>query len=99
MQADHHPNAIHEALAHHRAGRLDQAQAIYEAILETQPDYADGLHLLGVIAFQRREFEKSLPLIERAVRLSPQSSAYHCSLGNLFGALGQVEEAKDAYAR
>ncbi|EGY00485.1 TPR repeat-containing protein [Nitrospirillum viridazoti Y2] len=41
------------AVAHHGAGRLDEAEAIYAAILEQVPDQIDALHLMGVLTLQR----------------------------------------------
>ncbi|MEA1674460.1 tetratricopeptide repeat protein [Nitrospirillum sp. BR 11163] len=41
------------AVAHHEAGRLDDAEAIYAAILEQVPDQIDALHLTGVLILQR----------------------------------------------
>ena len=43
---------LEQALAHHRAGQLQQAEAIYRQILRSQPDHPDALHLLGVVALQ-----------------------------------------------
>ena len=47
---------ISEALAiavqHHQAGRLQAAEQIYRQILAVEPNHADAIHLLGVIAHQ-----------------------------------------------
>lgn len=45
--------ALSTAVAHHGAGRLDEAEAIYAAILEQVPDQIDALHLMGVLTLQR----------------------------------------------
>jgi tetratricopeptide (TPR) repeat protein len=55
------------ALAAQQAGRLDEAAAGYEAVLADAPDEFDALHMLGVVHFQRREFERALTLIDRAL--------------------------------
>jgi hypothetical protein len=44
--------ALRIAIQHHQAGRLDLAEGICRAILGVEPDHADALHLLGVIARQ-----------------------------------------------
>ncbi len=41
--------ALTTALEHHRAGRVDKAEALYRTILLTEPNQADALHLLGVL--------------------------------------------------
>jgi len=38
--------------AAHQAGQLQQAENIYRQILARQPEHADALHMLGVIAQQ-----------------------------------------------
>ena len=47
---------ISEALAiavqHHQAGRLQQAEQIYRNILAVEPNNANAIHLLGLIAYQ-----------------------------------------------
>jgi Flp pilus assembly protein TadD len=37
----------------HQAGRLNEAEGLYRQILAVDPNHADGLHLLGVMAHQR----------------------------------------------
>ena len=43
------------AIQRHQSGLLDEAAEAYRRVLATQPDHADALHLLGVIAYQRGE--------------------------------------------
>lgn len=42
--------------AMHQQGRLKEAQAIYEAILKSDPKQFDSLHMLGVIAAQSKNY-------------------------------------------
>ena len=41
-----------QAIEHHQGGRLEAARQIYVNILQAEPNHADALHLLGVIAHQ-----------------------------------------------
>lgn len=41
---------LNEAVDHHRAGRLFEAEEIYRRILAAEPDYPYALCLLGTIA-------------------------------------------------
>ena len=47
--------ALDNALDHHQAGRLGQAEAIYRQILSHQPNHPDALHMLGVLAHQMNQ--------------------------------------------
>jgi len=90
---------LKEALEHHRAGRFDEAERLYGRILTTQPDDADALHLLGLIATSRHRYETAGPLIARALAVKPDRADFHASLGNLFYARGQVDEMVACYRR
>jgi protein O-GlcNAc transferase len=87
------------ALQHHQAGRLDEADAIYRQILAVQPDHADALHLLGVIAHQVGREELAIDWIRQAIAFDPNNSAAHSNLGEAYRALGRNEEAISEYRR
>ena len=40
------------AVGLHQAGRLQEAEQHYRRLLAADPNHADGLHLLGVLAHQ-----------------------------------------------
>ncbi len=46
------PEAFAIAVRNHQNGRLQAAELIYRQILLPEPDHADAIHLLGVIAQQ-----------------------------------------------
>ena len=47
---------LQEAVVFHTAGKLNEAAQLYDAVLITEPDHPDALHLLGIVAFQRNQF-------------------------------------------
>lgn len=90
---------LERGVALHRAGELAQAQALYDEILKVQPCHFDGLHLSGVIAAQRREPERALVLIERALDVHPNDAVAHYNRGTTLQALGQWDSALAAFDR
>ncbi len=46
------PENLTVALQYHQSGNLQQAGAIYRQILQVDPNHAEALHLLGVVAGQ-----------------------------------------------
>ncbi|MBI5658775.1 MAG: tetratricopeptide repeat protein [Nitrosomonadales bacterium] len=88
--------ALQAALEHHRAGRLPQAQAIYQQILQAEPDHPDALHYLGAIASGEGRHRDAADLIGKAVRIRP-SRAMHYNLGNALKALGELDGAAESY--
>lgn len=88
-----------QALADHRAGRLDAAEPVYRAILAAEPGNAEVLHLLAVVALQRGRPADALPLAERSVTSDPAPAKPWNTLGNALAALGRPAEAADAFGK
>ena len=44
---------LQAAVAHHHAGRMDEAEALYQKILEAAPNHPQALRLLGLIETER----------------------------------------------
>jgi tetratricopeptide (TPR) repeat protein len=84
---------------HHRAGRLEEAEAAYREVLATNPTDFDALHLLGVIAQQSGRTDMAVELIGQAIRLRPQVAAAHSNLGNALKSAGRLEEAIGEYRK
>ena len=58
---------VRAGFAHHQAGRLRRAEALYRKALDKNPDDPNALHLLGVVAYQRGAAGPAVRLIERAL--------------------------------
>jgi len=90
---------VRTALDEHRSGRLRQAEQMYREVLRIDPDHADALHLLGLIAYQTGELPTAVDLLRRAVAANPRAAPYHANLGAALSATGRGDEAKRAYLR
>src|SRR5258708_7977526 len=67
MQYDSIAHAIQIAVAHHHAGRLEEAERRYREVLARQAENADVLHMLGVIAAQTKRHSVAIEMIRRAI--------------------------------
>ncbi len=85
------------AIALHRSGRLDQAEAAYREILDADPNDADAHHLLGVIANQRGDFSRAIEHISWALALAPTAAIYLVNLGEAYRRGGQPGPAAKRY--
>jgi predicted TPR repeat methyltransferase len=85
--------ALHAAMGLHRGGQLDEAQALYERILEAVPENADTLHFLGLLMRQRERHAEALDLMRRAVAAAPDYASAHNNLANLLCEAGKLDEA------
>ncbi len=88
-----------EALRHHQAGRLGEAELLYRQILAADPRHADSLHLLGVVAHQVGRHDVAVELIGRAVAVESGEASFHSNLGMALQALGRLDEAASSYRR
>ena len=88
---------LQQAVALHQAGRLQDAAALYQQILQAQPDHFDALHLLGVIFFQAGQNSQAVELIQRAILLNPAHPAPYLNIGLALKGLGRAEEALASY--
>ncbi|MES2354466.1 MAG: tetratricopeptide repeat protein [Pseudomonadota bacterium] len=91
------PVPLQDALAHHQAGRLPEAEAIYRQILQMQPNDADAHHLLGVIAIQVGKSEVAIELIGKALKLRPDFPEAYINLGNALSDQNRLDEAIACY--
>ena len=62
---------IQDAIALHQQGELDQAEKIYQQLLVANPINSEVLHLIGVIAYQRSQFQHAIDLISIAIEINP----------------------------
>lgn len=87
------------ALEHHRAGRLERAEARYRKFLRKSPGNPDALHLLGLIAVARGDAEQAIRLIGAALTRVPNFAEGHSNLGNALRAAGRLADACESYRR
>jgi len=83
----------------HQAGQLDEAEKVYAAVLERQPDRAEALNVLGVLKHQRGEFAAAAALLRRVIELEPAADGVWNNLGNVLMRLDEVDEAGRAFKR
>lgn len=90
--------SIAEGLALHRAGRFEEAAALYERRLERNPDDVESLHLLGLLRHQQGATTAALPLIEQACKLAPKVALYRANLAVVLRDAGRRNDAVEAAA-
>jgi predicted O-linked N-acetylglucosamine transferase (SPINDLY family) len=97
MTAPSIPSVLQEAIRHHQAGRLAEAEALYRQVLALQPGQADALHYLGVIAHQVGRHDLALDWIRQSLAAAPQNPTAHSNLGEALRALRRLDEARASY--
>ncbi len=90
---------MQEGVAHHRAGRLRDAETAYRRVLAALPDHADALHLLGLVAHNSGDHRAAVKRIGKAIKRNPSAPDYHNNLGEAHRALGAGDRAIACYRR
>jgi tetratricopeptide (TPR) repeat protein len=86
-----------QGLAFHQAGRLADAEKIYNTVLAIQPDHFDCLHFLGVIFHQRGKHAEAVRQINLALKRDPKNAFALNNRGNALLALKRFDEALASY--
>ncbi len=91
--------AIDLALQHHSAGRLVEAESIYQQILQADPNQVEAMHLLGVIAHQAGKNESAVDLIKQALAINPDFAEALNNLGIALQELERLDEARENFQK
>jgi tetratricopeptide (TPR) repeat protein len=90
---------MRHAVELHRDGRIGQAVAAYEAVLEREPRHADALQFMGVAEMQSGRGDEAIGLLRQAVGIDPGNSRAHYNLGLAMRAAGRESKALAAFRR
>lgn len=90
---------LHQAVAHHQAGRTATALALYRRILLVVPGEANALHLMGLILTRSDDPEQGARLMRRALAVDPSLEGAYINLSNFCLTSGRLEESIACLAR
>ena len=92
-------DALQQAVEAHKAGKLQDAEVLYRAILQAQPTHPDANHNLGVLAVSLNKSELALPFLKKALEVNPQQGQFWISYADALIKTNQVAVAKDVLER
>ena len=85
--------ALRQGNAFHRAGKIQDAERMYRAILKVRPQHPEANHDLGVLAVQAGQAGLGLPLLKTALEARPDSATYWLDFIEALLAAGQDDAA------
>ncbi len=85
------------ALKYHQAGQLIEAKQLFEQLLKSNPNHAQALHSLGLIAHQKDQNDLAQELIQKAIGADANCPQFHYNLGIILEALSKKKEAMQCY--
>jgi len=89
--------ALDAAVAAHKAGRIDDAEAGYRRVLADRPESAEAHFMLGLVHLQKNRLADAERSLRRAVEIDPADARYHNNLGKALLALARPEAALAAF--
>jgi len=88
--------ALQQGVAAHKEGKLQDAERLYRAILQSQPAHPDANHHLGVMAVSVNKAEAALPLFKTALEANPKIEQFWLSYIDALIKTEKFENAKQA---
>jgi tetratricopeptide (TPR) repeat protein len=90
---------LEQGIEHHKAGRGEEAEKVYRAVLAKVPNQPDALNLLGVLAMEAGNHDAAFGLLEQAVAARPKDPVVLNNYGNALSLVRRFEEAIAALER
>ncbi len=87
---------LQSAIALHRQGAVAEAATRYRDVLRQDPENADALYYLALIACQNGRFPEGIELARRSAAIAPQART-HDLIGRALAAIGQTQDALAAF--
>ena len=86
--------ALQQGIASHEVGRLQEAERLYRAILQSQPTHPDANHNLGVLTVSINKAQAALPLFKAALESNPKIEQFWLSYIDALIKEKQFDDAK-----
>ena len=88
-----------KAFSDHENRKFQEAADGYQKVLSMDPDHASTLHLLGLIEFDRKNYETAIPLIEKSLDLAPDEFQWILNYGMIMKMVGSHEISIACYQK
>ena len=86
--------ALQQGVAAHKEGKIEEAERLYRAILQSQPLHPDANHNLGLIAVSVNKADAALALFKTALEANPKIEQFWLSYIDALIKEKQFENAK-----
>lgn len=87
------------ARVYHRAGKLDEAEALFQELLQKSPNDADLRYRLGKVYLDKGDLNSAGSTFRQVLQLDPNNAAAHNGLANLYYRQRMMSEAMAEYQK
>jgi Tfp pilus assembly protein PilF len=88
---------LKQGWAFHQQKQLEAAEKLYRQVLEIDPKNANAHCYLGILHYDRRDFQQSIADYQNAIKIQPNFPVAWNNLGNSLRQAGQPEAAEIAF--
>lgn len=99
MAVDSADKLFKQGLELQKAGKLEQALALYEKGLSVDPQHYRSLLASGAVHYSRSDYQNAVRRFEELVALYPKDATARIQLGHAQLALGSIDEAKNIFRK
>lgn len=82
-----------QAEKHFQAGQLAETEKLLRSALKIQPNNADALFALGLVAYRAGKIGPAIELIEEAIEINPGAGRFHTNIAAMYEGQGQLDKA------
>ncbi len=82
------------AKQYHKEGNLDQAEALYKAVLSVKPASAEAWFFLGMVRYAKGAQFEAVDLIKKALEIDPKNYDFHNNIGEIYRRNNMMTEAE-----
>ena len=86
--------ALQKGIEAHKAGKVQEADRYYTAILKATPKHPDANHNMGVLAVGVGKVREAIPFFENALKANHTNVQFWLSYMDAIINLGQIEDAR-----
>jgi predicted O-linked N-acetylglucosamine transferase (SPINDLY family) len=90
--------ALQHALGRHKDGKLQEAEKLYQVVLQIDPNHSKANHNMGALLLQSQQTAASLPYFTAALDADPTHGQYWLSYIDALFQDGQLETARQIFA-
>ena len=88
--------AMRTAIGHYQAGRFNEAEQLFHAILAQQPEDPYALNFLGLVHKQRGQVKEAVALMRRSIANNPPIASLYTNLAGVLLTAGDLKGADEA---
>ena len=91
--------ALQKGVEAHKAGKAQEADRYYTAILKANPKHPDANHNMGILAVGLGKVEAALPFFKTALEANPSIAQFWLSYIDALLKLDRMAEAKTVFEK